>query len=279
MVTRRRNKLRRRYWRSRKQKGGAVNCNEFLKNSNLVQASFGSNYPKLSPNLAVGRLHSVGERETFDRLAATSKFGLMDWYRRKIPGRTEEEWDMLTDIHEVRILGAFFHRFKIVMERLDALRDKLNTPKTFFSDHEQVEKRMLQILGRLHKDKLNTGEYDDQKTDLLNILFKYDPELTQQKKQELTNKIQIIENTLNIVQCILYEIMRIGKLPEGFVMDPRIEEYARNEIIILDRSDYEGMPDFPENRYEFAVKWLHFVDRFNAQINEENPVTFKIEIN
>jgi hypothetical protein len=265
--------------RTLKHRGGATMCETFLMNPYLTEASAGREYNKLPPDHGVGQLHYNGERLPFDKLAIISKFGIMDWYRRQIPGRTEAEWDAITNITEVRILGAFFHRFKIVMERLNVLMLHLDKPSTEFFIDGSTMRSLARAFQKCKETILkDSNEYEEYKTKLQTFLFTVDDKHKALIKSELSNKIHIIESTLNKVQCVLYETMKIGKLPNDFVMDPRIDSYSKMEIIILlDNANYEKrMPDLPFERYEFTIKWMKFVDEFNNSINDKSPVTFNL---
>ena len=85
---------RRRQRKTRRQRGGALNCKAFLNNNDLMSATYGTEYYKLhARGKGTGELHSNGERRTLENLDEFTKYGIMEWYSQKLEKKESTEED------------------------------------------------------------------------------------------------------------------------------------------------------------------------------------------
>ncbi len=254
----------------RRQRGGALDCSVFLANDDLMKATYGRNYTALhARGKTTGELHSTGERQSFATLNEFSKYGIMEWYSRQL--NTKDKWDELTDKEDVQTLGAFFHRFKIVLEKLLILLDLLQLGMNFFipnleSMSELVIKKAVEKFEfhlKRHEDKY---DYPIEIKELFsNILH------GRQDISHIGKSMYKIEGAMNKVQCLMYQTMKDGKLPDGFVMDERIKTLAEKEIHVSSHKE-QGPPPI-HLRYDYCVGWLSYLKDFE-ELYGDAPLTF-----
>jgi hypothetical protein len=92
----------------------------------MRNASFGIEYSnwKISPGL----LHDYGETWTYDQLVLASNTGLVWWYCKKL---SKDAYEEICKNYPIQLLGAFFHRVKIILENVNKLLNFLFNGKQF----------------------------------------------------------------------------------------------------------------------------------------------------
>ncbi len=143
-------------------------------------ASLGREYKnwKILPS----KLHENGEMWTFEELIIASNTGLVEWYCNKL-NYSKEQYENICKDENVKLLGAFYHRFKILVERINEILNFLSSKKKIYGfDINCVDKL-------LNKEDLKT-----KKPIIYEICFKI-------KKCE-TNKELLYKNYLKIEECV-----------------------------------------------------------------------------
>jgi hypothetical protein len=215
--------------------GGALNCDKEGFNVHMREATMGRNYR----NAIVD--HTNSEQWPFEQLVDISTRGLVGWYCKQA-NLTVAECAIITGMPEVQILGAFFHRYKVFIEHIDkakkALKQGLAGILFFPKKRDQFILRAVQ-----------SGKNDDIK--LVNDLLTVEQYLPGGEKYEdfLTADLPI-ENAIERVQCLLWVIVKNKKLPDGFVMDKRIEARAKTPIILM-----KGRTNFGSNLASKMAQW------------------------
>jgi len=270
MATTRYKRHRRRH-RTRRHRGGALDCKDFLSNDKLMAATYGREYYKLhARGKQSGQLHSTGERQEFETLDEFSKYGIMEWYSKQLE-KKEEVWERVTNMEEVKILGVFFHRFKIVLEKLLKMLKCMKLGKLFFTPSGLplspiATKRAIDkfdaILAREESKSVYRNDIKEMFSDMLQ---------GRRDLNTITQTMYKIEDAMNKVQCLLYQIMKNEALPDGFVMDKRIAQLARTPIQISSHKD-EDIPPL-HLKYEYCVGWLRFLQEFETNYGVA-PLTF-----
>jgi hypothetical protein len=98
-------------------------------------------------------------------------------------------------------------------------------------------------------------------------------ELTEHFAEE-AGKDLFIEMATDRTQCIMYYIVKNGRLPPGFTMDPRIEKRAKTPINISEHKDELNTIAVPL-RLEKTIGWLEF-QRSDAAEMAEPIVNFGV---
>ncbi len=268
----RRDKRRRQRKTRRRQCGGVLDCKAFLNNDDLMAATYGEDYIALKARgKTTGELHSTGERKDFETLNEFSKYGIMEWYSRQLE-KKPDLWEKVTDMNEVKTLGVFFHRFKIVLEKLQVMLNCLIMGNHFFTPDvgapfpavaiDRIEKAFERNLSREESRYNYPNEIKQMFSDILH----------ETRDIEFIQKIIYkIEDAMNKVQCLMYQIMKDESLPDGFEMDERIERLAITQINVSEHTD-AGRPPV-HMRYDFCVGWLNFITEFEAAYGKV-PLTF-----
>jgi hypothetical protein len=170
----------------------------------------------------------------------------------------------------VQILGAFFHRYKVFSEHIGRTKGKLRrltldfVPKDFsdklVARNTNMTRRYIKYLSLIKNVMQNSDMF--QVADLP------------------------IEMTIDRVQCLLWVIVKNKGLPEGFVMDDRIEKRAKEPILLKD-PDFKDILTYPDviNHLTHLDKTPTVVNRMGLLIErvlkdkmelEEPPVTFGV---
>lgn len=238
-----------------------VNCDGEGFTYSMKQATFGREYRN-----PVGHIHADGETWSYDTLVDFTMDGrIIDWYIKKFQNQgivfTPEDIERIKSMEELKILGAFFHRYKVVAERLRYAIDNLEkgvarfVPKystyTTTDSYDQILTKPNIKLGPSMKTKLNL--------------------LRDFVQNNTTGKNRFIELAIDRAQCLMFLIVkRKGALPPGFVMDERIRTRAETPIHV-DMSDRFNTL----LRIEPTINWLQFLERDSAELS--NPeVTFGV---
>lgn len=257
---------------ARKRGGGAantkVNCEAEGFNNSMKQASLGSQYRE-----RVGHIHLDAERWSFDALVEFTLEGRMvDWYIQQLRGSgivfTDEDIAKIKNKPELRILGAFFHRYKVVAERLAVARANLNGGVSSF------------LIAERFKEWKGKNSYQK----LLNSAQKLAPPL-RKKLEELAKFLKEnkdfeaydlpIEFAIDRAQCLMFYIVKHkGELPPGFIMDPRIEERAQTPVEIMNGESDLKSPLVP-NKVDSTIAWLSFA-KAEHDVLREPLVTFGV---
>ena len=100
-------------------------------------ASLGREYKNW--NILPSKLHENGEMWSFDELVLTSNTGLVEWYCNKF-GYSKEKYENICNDENIKILGAFYHRFKITLEKINELFNFLFGKKFYNFDLNCIDK-------------------------------------------------------------------------------------------------------------------------------------------
>lgn len=103
-------------------------------------ASLGREYKnwKILPS----KLHENGEIMSFEELVLASNTGLVEWYCNKF-GYSKEKYEKICNDENVKILGAFYHRFKILVEKVNEILNFLSGKKIYNFDLNCIDKLLL----------------------------------------------------------------------------------------------------------------------------------------
>jgi hypothetical protein len=270
-TTRAKRHKRRRQRKTRRQCGGVLDCKAFLSNDDLMAATFGKKYFALhARGKSSGSLHGTGERLDFETLEEYSKYGIMEWYSRELE-KKPDIWEKVTDMNEVKILGVFFHRFKIVLEKLSMMMSLIQLKNhIFIPPFVQLSATQIkQIEGRFEnflKGEALKHNYPNEITEMFSDILHGTRDI-----EFIQKTIYKIENAMNKVQCLMYQTLKNEELPDGFEMDERIELLARTPINVSSHREQE-YPNVSK-RYDFCVGWLNFIIEFET-VYGEAPLTF-----
>ena len=219
----------------------------------MREAGLGAGY-----GIQTGVIHGDGETWSYDRLKDFSYKGMVKWWSDKL-GNTDAEYAALKSNETLAILGAFYHRYKVVAEQYNKANANLQAGLKRFIPSPQA------LSGPTSYRQANFKMAPAAKS----LLPKLDTYATSDVPIYLP-----MEQAIDRVQCIMFYIVKHkGTLPTGFVMDPRIETRAKQEIRI------NTMPGILDNPTAIAldptVKWLDFVQREYEELGSP-PVTFKV---
>jgi hypothetical protein len=232
-----------------------VNCDGEGFTHYMKEATTGSQYRN-----PVWHIHIDGERWSYDTLVDFTMNGrIIDWYIKQFQNQgivfTPEDIERIKSMEELKILGAFFHRYKVVAERLRSAIDNL-------------EKGVARFVPK-YSTYTTTDSYDQF---LRKPNLKISPSMIPKFKllrdfvqNNTTGKNRFIELAIDRAQCLMFLIVkRKGVLPPGFVMDERIRTRAETPIHV-DMSDRFNTV----LRIEPTINWLQFLERDSAELS--NP--------
>ena len=117
-------------------------------------ASLGSEYKnwKISPS----SLHETGELWSFEQMVIASNTGLVEWYCNKF-GYSNDKYLKICDNIDIQILGAFYHRMKIILENVYKIIDYFKSGKKYgMFDINIIDKLLL----KKDLDKKNKKLYE-----------------------------------------------------------------------------------------------------------------------
>jgi len=266
--------------RSRKQRGGVVNCAEEGFNVDIQAAGEGINY-KVPP---MG-VHEYGVHWSFDKLNEMNMGGMLDWYCRKA-GLNMEECEHVMGMEEVQLLGAFFLRYKVVLEHIEALYHFLinkenDYPKSILFKRdldgtiESVE-RTLRSLPKMTRKML--GDHRKINYDIVYEMIEYLPGGGRLPSFG-TADIPIVA-TVDKVQCLLWTIIKHQKLPDGFVLDARIRQRAIEPVGIFESMKAHGYSlylslSMYEPKYLDVYSAIKWIEHESAMLSDP-PVTLGV---
>lgn len=236
-----------------------IDCEAEGFSQNMRLAALGHGY-----KVSVGHIHADGEKWDFDRLKSLGYDGILEWYSRQV--HTEANFPSLQTIPELGILVAFFNRYKIVAEKLGSVSRLLRrgVVDVMFSGGDAYRgvdsfKRFVEDKPRLHKDV---------RTNMLELSV-YAEDLENQAAKDLP-----IEMAIDRCQCIMFYTVKHGKLPDGFVMDPRVEVRAKQPILINSHNDDLAGPN-PIIKTTAMLGWLKFQEEAQHELSDPE-VTFGV---
>ena len=255
--------------KTRKQKrihyGGALNCDAEGFNKNIREASLGANYY----NALVS--HNNSEKWPYEKLVDISTRGLVNWYCKRAKLDTDQ-CSNVKNMDDVKILGAFFHRYKVYSEHIGKVQDFLKNYK------KEKFGTLNKILQRLEQSDKNSDKNSDKKlySDIKMVESYTRPS---EKYEDFLSMDLPIESAIDKVQCLLWVIVKKGELPDGFVMDKRIKERALEpiKVTMFDYSTFlNNIRAFsPVPAFTAAAKLIKAVKKDNIELSEP-PLTFGV---
>ena len=249
-------------------KNNKVNCEAEGFNLDMRYATFGEKYKK-----SVGHIHHDAEKWSYEQLVDFTIDGrIIDWYIEELKKQgidfTDEDIGRIKANKSLQILGAFYHRYKIVAERFSQAQ----------SNFEKGVYHFLRGISRYNKIKMNTfvgkNSYrqflEAQNISKGDSIKKYITKLSEFASLNFEGRDTVIELAIDRAQCLMFYIVKHkGNLPPGFVMDDRIKTRAEMPI---DRGDPRS---FMALKLVATVDWLEFlVSESDALGNPE--VTFGV---
>ena len=155
-------------------------------------ASMGTQYKnwKILPGL----LHDFGETWSFDELVLTSNSGIVEWYCNKF-GFPREKYLCICNNIDIQILGAFYHRMKIILENVCRVTDFLFGKKIYgIFDIDKVNKLLS---NKDLKIKNNT---------IFNLCTKI--KNFELEKEKIINKYLNLEKATDLSQFALFILIK-----------------------------------------------------------------------
>jgi hypothetical protein len=87
-------------------------------------------------------LHEFGETWTFEELVITSNTGIVEWYCNKLL-LSKEEYIKVCENYDIKIIGVFYHRMKIILENIYQIIDFFSGKKINHVDMTFVKKFII----------------------------------------------------------------------------------------------------------------------------------------
>ena len=144
------------------------------------------------------KLHDSGETWSYEQLVLTSNTGLVEWYCNKLD-LTKEDFIKVCNNENVKILGAFYHRMKIILENINLIFDFLAGKKIYgFFDIFCIDK----ILSTQNLKIKNSKIYE-----LCIIVKEYQSE-SESEKSELITKYMELEKAIDLSQLALFNFIK-----------------------------------------------------------------------
>ena len=110
-------------------------------------ASLGAEYKnwKILPS----SLHESGECWSFEKLVLASNTGIVEWYCNKLC-ITQQKYSLICENVDVQIIGAFYHRMKIILENFLKIIDFFSGKQVYYTFdiskvYKLLEKKNLEI--------------------------------------------------------------------------------------------------------------------------------------
>ena len=155
-------------------------------------ASMGTEYKNWE--ILPGLLHDSGESWSYEKLILTSNTGIVDWYCNKF-GFSHEKYLYICTNRDVQILGAFYHRMKIILENVHTIID-------FFSN-----KKIYGIFDMSKLNKLLSNKFLHEKNkSIYNLCIKIKE--FENKKEEIIIKYLNLEKTIDCSQLALFILIK-----------------------------------------------------------------------
>jgi hypothetical protein len=131
-------------------------------------------------------LHRKGERYKYEKLILISNTGIVEWYCKKF-NITNENYNKIINNDNIRLLGAFYHRLKIIIENIRNIFE-------FFNGKYIYTYFKLDTLNNLLKKSKNKEIYDL----CLKIKNYYD------NQENLINKYINLEKAVELSQIAIF---------------------------------------------------------------------------
>jgi hypothetical protein len=139
-------------------------------------------------------LHDFGESWSFENLVLASNTGIVEWYCNKF-GFSKDKYLHICNDTDVQILGAFYHRMKIVLENVYRIIDFFSGKKIYNTfDIYKVKKLLL---------KKNSINNNDNIYNLCTKIINFEI-----KKEEIITKYLNLEKMTNFAQHALFSLIK-----------------------------------------------------------------------
>jgi hypothetical protein len=209
----------------------------------------------------VSIIHHDGETWPYERLVDFSFDGLFDWYARTL-GLPKEQLGTLRDtIPELSILGAFFHRFKIVLENLNTMMGLLNGGVQALLPAYTTYKGFASF-GAIHAN-LQTGKLVRRFPPHFRALFERVSHI--ESLDDFAARQLAIEMAVDRTQCVLFYILKYGSLPPNFRMDERVDTLAKTPI---DANHGHELSQQPTNEMiQSMLRWMDVYDTLTTTLS------------
>lgn len=155
-------------------------------------ASLGREYSNW--NILPISLHEEGETWSLERLVSASNTGIVEWYCKKL-GLSTQEYVKLSENLNIQIIGAFYHRMKIILENIEKIF-------RFFAGKKIYNLFDINIVNKL-LDKPNFKISNPKEYELCIKIKEYEL-----KQEEITNKYLNIERVTDLSQLTLFTIIK-----------------------------------------------------------------------
>lgn len=139
------------------------------------------------------KLHENGEMWSFEQLVLASNTGLVEWYCNKF-GYSKEEYEKICNDENIKILGAFYHRFKIALEKINVTINFLSGKKFYSFDLTSINKLLLK------------NDFETRQPSLYELCVKIKNYET--NKELLIKNYIKIEETVEFAQLALFNYIR-----------------------------------------------------------------------
>ena len=245
------------------QRGGAINCEAEGFTREMREATFGRDYPTAIVS------HQNSEQWNFDQLVDISSRGIVSWYCKKA-GLTPEECFQIISMPEVQILGAFFHRYKVFSEHISI------TKRALTNNLKGYGPSFLDVKEKFYKRLLASNKEEDKK--LLEDYQFVESYLNGNPNYENFRVMDLpIERAIDRAQCLLWVIVKNKRLPDGFVMDEKIQKRALEPIIFKEgRNDYGGNIKMMPFSFITIPQIINLIRRVENDSIELEDVTFGV---
>ena len=213
-------------------------------------------------------------------------------YAKKEKGDTPEDFKLFIDSYKsfpidhenmekgveifdtLDTLGAFYHRYKIVLERFGEAIDNLNKGvKGFFQKDLESGKYgfngdMTPYEGTDSYERFSTDEHFPE---TIRTSFKV---LADMVKDDILSKDFPIQIAIDRTQCVMFLIVKKAAIPKCFVMDKRIASLAKS-IVQIGWGRSSLVDSSGEPQLQMTVAWLRFIQQKYNQLIDP-PVTFNL---
>jgi hypothetical protein len=142
-------------------------------------------------------LHDNGEMWLYDKLIITSNTGLIEWYCNKF-NLTSDEYKIVCDDKNIQLLGAFYHRMKIIIENIYKIFIFFSGKNIYkFFNISCIKKLLLKPDLQIKNSKVFI---------MCNKIKKYYE--TQEIQENLTIKYLNLEKALELSQVAIFNYIR-----------------------------------------------------------------------
>lgn len=138
--------------------------------------------------------HRMGETWIYEKLILTSNTGMVEWYCNKL-NLTNDEYIKVSNNESIKILGAFYHRMKIIIENIEKIFK-------FFSGN-----KIFNLFEINHVDKFLSKPNNKLKNlEIYNSCIQI--KKYQYCQEELTLKYLNIEKATDLAQLALFNYIK-----------------------------------------------------------------------